>query len=846
MSNTYLQLAISNNVGLGINVFKTTNITGIVNVGIGGNILMNNAVGKFNTAIGSNVYASNVSGSYNTGVGANSGNANLGSNNTMLGANTGQTFGDTNVYNNSTALGYGATVNSNNQIVLGTTTEYVKIPSIVVSNSGTVGALVVGSGGMSVAGNLYVSGTVYMNGTMVSTSTNGSLNSNFGANPLTAGNMNATALNLSGPLTAGNISVGSITSGNINAGTNPLTAGNISVGSIVGGSTTVATISCGTITVGTMSIGTLSCGNLSIGAIISGPLTMGSNPLTIGSMSVGSIIGGASTLTSVSVGTITTSLVSTGTLSAGNLNVGTLISGSINMTTNLLTAGNLSVGTITGGAGTMLYLSTGSITVGSLAPVNFISGNLSTGNIVSGSHNMSTNPLTCGNISVGGISAGGMTTYYLSSGTITSGNVFAYTLVTSNITTGAIAYNVGLNAGVNPLTAGNLSVGTIVSSSLNMSTNPLTAGNISAGAIVTGPINLSGPYSLVAGSASIGTITTSGYKGNLFTCGGISAGSINGYILSIGKTVPSFAIDVNGSINATNYYLNGVSLTSITTTISYDGSSSAKAAPSAKYIQQTFFQYADGVYWINLPTVGPTQIYCLMQAVWAGGGWMLAIKGTRGTTFPYSSTYWTTTNILNPSDTSRNDGDAKFHTYNYFPATDWFAVFPDVTSGGDLPTSWATIGWTWIENNAINTTIPLVNWFSLGYQYTKLCNGVSYSLNNPGTTSNYSYGGAPFIATNPIPLNSTKCYSNNVTTTLNQTTPPVWSYQVGFQWYGFNYKSSYNTVANDNVRWGFGWNNETSQDSNDYRGGIGMGNGYSAGDVGTVTNRTMRFEWYVR
>ena len=828
MSNTYLQLAISNNVGLGINVFKTTNNTGIVNVGIGGNILMNNTVGLFNTAIGTNVYASNVNGSYNTGVGANSGNANLGSNNTMLGANTGQAFGDTNIYNNSTAIGYGATVNSNNQIVLGTTTEYVKIPSTVASNSGTVGALVVGSGGMSVAGNLYVSGTVYMNGVMVSTTTNGSLNTNFGTNPLTAGNVGATTLKLLGSLTASNISVGSITSGNINAGTNPLTAGNISVGSIVGGTTIISSISSGTVTVGTMSIGTLSCGNLNINsAIISGPLTMGSNPLISGSMSVGTIIGGAATLTSVSVGTITTSLVSTGTLSAGNLNVGTLISGSINMTTNLLTAGNLSVGTITGGACIMLSLSTGSITVGSIAPVNLITGNLSTGNIISGSHNMSTNPLTCGNISVGGISAGGLTTYYLSSGTITSGNVFAYTLVTSNITTGAITYNVGLNAGVNPLTAGNLSVGTIVSSSLNMSTNPLTAGNISAGAIVTGPINLSGPYSLIAGGASVGTITTSTYKGNLFTCGGISTGSIVASLIGIGKTNPSSLLDVNGTINATNYYLNGAA---IVTPASYlDGSTSAKAAPSAKFIQQTFFKYTDGPYWINLPNVGPTRIYCIMDTAYAGGGWMLAIKASAGTTFPYSSTYWTSINTLNSTDLTRNDGDAKYDTFNFFPATDWFAIFPGITSGGDIPTSLVNTGWTWVENNAIGRTMTLVDWCALGTQYTKLSNGV-------GTYSN----GSLFYATNPIPLNSTKYYSNNNTTTFNQAAAsPVWSSQFGFQWYGFNYTSCSDPLKY--MRWGFGFNNELDQTSNDNKGGIGN-TSWSAGNDAT----SYRFEWYIR
>jgi hypothetical protein len=446
---------------------------------------------------------------------------------------------------------------------------------------------------------------------------------------------------------------------------------------------------------------------------------------------------------------------------------------------------------------------------------------------------MATNPLTCGNISVGGISAGSLNTNYLSTGTMTLGNVFASSLVVSNITTGAVAYYVGINAGVNPLTAGNLTVGTVVCSTLNMSTNPLTAGNISAGAIVTGPIYAApGAYSLIAGSASLGTIIASSGNLNRVTCGAISVGQILASTIGINTSNPQYTIDVNGTINAKNYYLNG-SLVPTAPPLVYDGSTSAKAAPSAKYIQQNFAQYTDGVYWINLPTVGPTQILCLMQAVWAGGGWMMAMKGTRGSTFQYGSSYWTTINTLNPSDTNRNDGDSKFHTFNYFPATDWMAIFPDVTSGGDIPTSYLNVGWTWVENNAVNDTIPLVTWFALGNQYTKLSNGIS-------TYSN----GAPFYATNPIPLNSTKYYSNSNNTVLNQTVSPVWSYEVGFQWYGFNYGSS-NNIGN-NVRWGFAWNDQTDQLSNDYRAGIGMNNGWSAGDYGNVTNRTMRFEWYVR
>ena len=54
------------------------------------------------------------------------------------------------------------------------------------------------------------------------------------------------------------------------------------------------------------------------------------------------------------------------------------------------------------------------------------------------------------------------------------------------------------------------------------------------------------------------------------------------------------------------------------------------------------------------------------------------------------------------------------------------------------------------------------------------------------------------------------------------------------------------------MRWGWGWNDQTDQNSNDARGGIGMGFPYSAGDNaagGGATgglNRSMRFEMYVR
>lgn len=77
------------------------------------------------------------------------------------------------------------------------------------------------------------------------------------------------------------------------------------------------------------------------------------------------------------------------------------------------------------------------------------------------------------------------------------------------------------------------------------------------------------------------------------------------------------------------------------------------------------------------------------------------------------------------------------------------------------------------------------------------------------------------------------------------------SKQAGFTFYGLNY----NTLASAKVRWGFAWNNETNQVSNDVSGGIGMSStygNYSAGDKinccqnTTGINRSARVEIYIR
>ncbi|NBV50467.1 hypothetical protein EBR78_04505, partial [bacterium] len=263
-----------------------------------------------------------------------------------------------------------------------------------------------------------------------------------------------------------------------------------------------------------------------------------------------------------------------------------------------------------------------------------------------------------------------------------------------------------------------------------------------------------------------------------------------------------------------------------------DGSSAERAAPNAQFIKANFPNATDGVYWIDLPASGPTQIYCIMNSAMDGGGWMLMMKATRGTTFNYYASYWTTDNVLNPSQTNNLDGDAKFDVMNKFAGKDLLAIWPDIQNGGSITSS--TRGWTWLENNFNGgARITPISFFSI----------TSYPANNGGS--------GRFIR-------DAKTFSGWAS--------GIFSGQSDIRFYGFNYRKNPGwTSAGANVRWGFGWNENGeglfpgnsvgAMGSNDVSGGIGMdpswGN-YSAGDMvkccqdATGINRSARVEIYVR
>jgi len=293
-------------------------------------------------------------------------------------------------------------------------------------------------------------------------------------------------------------------------------------------------------------------------------------------------------------------------------------------------------------------------------------------------------------------------------------------------------------------------------------------------------------------------------------------GASANFMESVNNVNIAGASSVNAVSSSISSSANTASIVTTKAITAKDGSSSTNATISAAQLKIDYPSKPDGVYWIDLPTAGPTQIYCLMNSTYSGGGWMLAMKATTGTTFSYSSTYWTGVNTLNPTDVTRNNGDAKYQVMNYFQAKDMLAIWPDILNSGTESGSIDNLtNWTWLQNNFHNSgsTTTLISKFS-GAQ-------VAYETTTSGTMTFSGYGASAF------------------------------SNQGGFTFYGINYT----TLANASVRWGFAWNNETNQASNDVSGGIGMGSSYgnfSAGDkinccqINTGINRSARVEVYIR
>lgn len=289
--------------------------------------------------------------------------------------------------------------------------------------------------------------------------------------------------------------------------------------------------------------------------------------------------------------------------------------------------------------------------------------------------------------------------------------------------------------------------------------------------------------------------------------------------------------------------------------------------------------YKDGYYWISIPDVGSSYIYCIMDTNYFGGGWMLAMRSVHGSrNFYYDSPHFKSETTLNDDVKYINDNfkdvlkneeqlaissignniykkgldsnkyDAKFHTFNKSRATEWMAIFyvinPETNEkiiGGDLKAPKNKRGWIWKEKNVdING-----EFFSPLNLFKKLDASIDprdkfknltrkYIPDMTKTASAYNMGGK-FIN----PLGPTGRATNNQIFSSqkndNQREPT--------NVYGINYDRAHRLSK---MRWGFNFNDSYSSrdDTNDAFSGIGTSyveqgptgqpvpnlNGYSAGN----------------
>jgi hypothetical protein len=270
----------------------------------------------------------------------------------------------------------------------------------------------------------------------------------------------------------------------------------------------------------------------------------------------------------------------------------------------------------------------------------------------------------------------------------------------------------------------------------------------------------------------------------------------------------------------------------------YPGSSSSNLAASAEEVKYYYPDAPDGLYWINLPGVGAKQVFCVMNANWAGGGWMLAMKATRGGTFTFGSSYWTSVNTLNDNSSywNQNDQDFKGEVFNRFPAKDLLARWPDLGNGGSL-----SIGnWSWYQPNFYNGQ-------GRGSTYNGQVNGGGA----PGFGQNGPQRGHRIELVNLFNRVS-RYFIQDADTFHGGPAYGNFSSQSDIRFYGFNWNDNLNS------RWGFGYNENGggvypygNEGSDDLVGGIGT-NYHSAGDQinccqnRTGMNRNARIEVYVR
>jgi len=255
------------------------------------------------------------------------------------------------------------------------------------------------------------------------------------------------------------------------------------------------------------------------------------------------------------------------------------------------------------------------------------------------------------------------------------------------------------------------------------------------------------------------------------------------------------------------------------------GSSAECPATSPQEIYNLYGTTADGTYYLKVNGTA-TQVYLLMNRTGSdNGAWVLMMKAAPGSTsFPYSSTYWTSSSTVLNENSLSNDlsTDAKFSVFNNLPVKKMLAVFKAGSASGAQPYVAGTYGIPIggdIASNAFGGHVWLETLPTVQTAQTQM------------TTARTILGDAATSIRTTLFMKSssdTPKYTNTGTSPINQ----VFSYEIISGRYGFVNTACGNATMN--VRWGLNWNENLPvgdfSSCDDY-GGIGSGTGYSAFDA---------------
>jgi hypothetical protein len=332
-----------------------------------------------------------------------------------------------------------------------------------------------------------------------------------------------------------------------------------------------------------------------------------------------------------------------------------------------------------------------------------------------------------------------------------------------------------------------------------------------------------------------------------------------------------------------------------------DGSSIDRAADSAIDIMTNFCIKQNGRYWIKPPgAANPEHIFCILDNnCKGGGGWMLAMKGSRHNykTFSYNSVHWTTPTILLPSrqpdydfepnsELMETELDAKYNIFNTFKAKECLAMFDPRDCGVENSPEYyfnlyrfKKYGWLWRESNfnggdpitllnffrndikqfdystpTVENEVALKNYMNSVYRNNRLVTFLRFSTIRSDSMPRFKQS---------ILFDYTNLDYQSVIDDHERKGPcniKIWSTQKQFYSFGFNVGPVIDTEAArkswpHRVRWGcsFNENEDSKPTSNDVSGGIGMeARGYSAGDVigcchdTKGQNKNFSFKWFIR